>query len=233
VKGYFFIEPNNWNDKIDSLTTYLINPENPIIIFISGAAGLGKSSVSMELCHLLGIRNLICTDTLRYILASKEEGKPLLRYFSHECWKYYDEHTENNMISGFRKQSKLICDAVDNVLQDAYRHKKNTIIEGIHILPSIMLKKQESFPDLKMVFIYLTTDFDYFKNVLLPNRTVSSYRHLTIDGYDCERLSRFLVFHKMWIDEFESNNIKPIRNCSSPENLTENILQRLIEEIGD
>jgi len=126
----------------------------------------------------------------------------------------------------------MVCESVTAVLQDAHRHKKNTLIEGIHLLPSIVLKKREEFPELKMVFIYLSSDFSYFTDVLLPNRTVSSYRHLSIEGYDYERILRFMVFHKMWAEEFNKNNIQYIKNCSSPEDLVEKILNQVIAEIA-
>jgi len=231
MNDYFFLMPHEWESKIDVLLPHLTRPDQPIILFVSGSASTGKSSVSIELCHLLGIRNYISTDTLRYVLASKENGKPLLQYFSHECWKYYNEYSEQNMILGFRKQSELVCDAVDVMLQDASRHKKNTIIEGIHLLPSIILRRKEDFPELKMVFIFLTTDYDHFVNVLLPNRVASSYRHRTLSEYDQNRLSRFLSFQKMWATELEEYGVSYIKNCLLPSELIGKILDQLIMEI--
>jgi len=231
MSDYYFIEPQNWEIKLKRLITYLKNPDKPIVIFVSGPAGIGKSSVSVELCQLLGIRNYICTDTLRILLASQEVEKPLLEYFSHECWKYLGEFSKENLIKGFHKQSEFICDGVDWILKDALRHKKNTLIEGIHLLPSIILKRSSVFNDLSMVFVYITSDFQFFKTKLLPNRVVSTYRHRKITDYDEDRLAKFEIFHNMWKDELYKYGIRAIDNSSSPEILVEKIINLLIDEI--
>lgn len=231
MNEYFFTISSNWENRVKQMIPYLRQLDKPIIIFLSGPAGMGKSSVSIELCHLLGIRNYICTDILRIILASKEIERPLLQYFSHECWKYYGVYSEDNLVNGFRKQSEIICDSVDLILRDALRHKKNTIIEGIHLLPSLILKRKNIFSDLKMVFIYITADYNYFKDKLLPNRVVSTYRHLSLSDYDEERMSRFKIFQEMWQDELDRFGIKSIANSSSPEMLINKIFNQLISEM--
>lgn len=228
MNSYFFQISNNWEDKVEKIIPYLQNPDKPLIIFLSGPTGVGKSSISIELCHFLGIRNNICTDILRILLASKN---PILQYFSHECWKQYGKYTEENMINGFRKQSEIVCDGIDFILKDAMRHKKNTVIEGIHLLPSFVLKKQDIFAELRMIFIYIMTDFEFFNNVLLPNRVVSTYRHRKLSDYDEERLLKYRIFNNMWKYELEKYDIEAVFNFFSPENLMTEIFNKIIFEL--
>lgn len=231
MSDYFFLTSYGWRNKINKLLPYLQDPQKPLVILISGAACLGKSSVTTELCHLLGIRNNVSTDTIRKVLAINEKDKPLLSYFSHECWKHFNEYSEENLIHGLHKQSEFVCDAIDVLLKDASRNKLNTIIEGIHLLPSIILQKYRKLDDINFAFIYITADFEFFRNVLLPNRSVSTYRNLSLTEYDDERLSRFKTFRKMWEDEFKQCNISPIINNSSPEDLLGKILNCLVEQL--
>lgn len=231
MSNYFFERSENYESEIQQLLPYLQNADNPIVIFISGPTSIGKSSISIELCHLLGIRNYVCTDTLRILLSSISADSPLLQYFSHECWKYYGKFTENNLFAAFHEQSEIICDNVDLILKDALRHRKNTIIEGIHLLPSIILKRRDSFPELKILYLFMTTDFEFLKNELLPNRVVSTYRHRAYSDYDEERLARYEILQEMWKREMIEYNVSFIKNTSSPDIVMKKIFQRLLKDI--
>lgn len=52
---YYFIKSEKWNYLEEKLTAFLMNPEKPLVIWISGPACMGKSSLAIELCHILGI----------------------------------------------------------------------------------------------------------------------------------------------------------------------------------
>jgi 2-phosphoglycerate kinase len=225
---YFFIEPIHWREKILSITKFLIDEKEnkPLILFVGGPTGVGKSSVSIKLADLLGIRNLICTDTIRSILAVNNK-ESILKYFSHESWKFYGEFTKENLYKGFKLQSKLVNDSIDILLEDSIRHKKNTIIEGIHLLPSIVENKKEKFSGLNIINISIVTQFDFFINKLLPNRIVSTYRHRKNSDYN-ERLLIYNYFFELWNDEIEVNKSHYVQNEKEPFELVESLLNKLI-----
>ncbi|MBQ9313967.1 MAG: hypothetical protein IJ220_03040 [Clostridia bacterium] len=135
------------------------------------------------------------------------------------------------MVKGFRKQSQIICNKINVLINDAHYHKKNTLIEGIHLLPSLFSRKESEYENLKFVYIYITTSFQFFKNTLLPNRVISTYRHRKIDEYDIERLNRFRVFKEMWDSELTEYGITPIYNNSTPQVLLSRILELIVTNL--
>ncbi len=225
---YFFVEPNQWKSSIRALSHFLINPKGnrPLIIFIGGPTGVGKSSVSLKLCDLLGIRNFISTDTIKCILEVNNRNS-ILSYFSHDCWKYLGDFTKENLYSAFSLQSKTVCDSIDILLHDSVRHKKNTLFEGIHLLPSIIEKKQQNFPELNIVNISIITDYNFFIETLLPNRIASTYRHRKEEDYK-ERLIIYKCFIEFWRNEINSNNSHFIENKENPAQLVKALLDKLL-----
>lgn len=131
---YYFIKSEKWNYLEEKLTAFLMNPEKPLVIWISGPACMGKSSLAIELCHILGIRNYISTDLLRIVLAENIDKPNIFTYQSHECWQLLGDFSEHNLIKGFKMQSLQICSKLQSLYQDIIKHRKNTIIEEINEL---------------------------------------------------------------------------------------------------
>ena len=228
---YYFIKSEKWNYLEEKLTAFLMNPEKPLVIWISGPACMGKSSLAIELCHILGIRNYISTDLLRIVLAENIDKPNIFTYQSHECWQLLGDFSEHNLIKGFKMQSLQICSKLQSLYQDIIKHRKNTIIEGIHLLPEAFRQYNTQYSDLKMISICLTSDFNFFSKELLKNRTVSTYRHLEYSQYNEDRMEKFHMFFEMWNAEFPEANIKPIINTTSQEKLTEKVLQKILDEL--
>lgn len=228
---YYFIKSKKWKYLEDKLAPFLMNPEKPLVIWISGPACMGKSSLAIELCHILGIRNYISTDLLRIVLAENIDKPNIFNYLSHECWQLLGDYSEYNLIKGFKMQSLEICSKLESLYQDIIKHRKNTIIEGVHLFPEAFRQYNAQYPDLQMIFICLTSDFDFFSKDLLKNRTVSTYRHRAYSQYSEDRINKFRLFFEMWNTELFKANIEPIINTASQEKLIEKVLQRILDEL--
>lgn len=228
---YYFLSPTQWEDELQQLQPPLQDVEKPVVVFIGGPTGSGKSSTSIILADLLGIRNYISTDTIRLLLSMQDNQDPILNYFSHECWKWAGKYTEKNLVDGFKMQAEQIKPSLKGLLDSAQRHHMNTVIEGIHLLPSVVEGLRPLYPQLHIAVLYLSTSFEFFKDVLLPRRVVSTYRHRSIERYE-ERMETFQSFLKMWEEEYKIYGVDFIVNDAGAVDLIKKALNSLVRQLS-
>ncbi len=113
--------------------------DKPLIIYIGGASGTGKSVMATFLAGRLGINKITGTDTIREImrLVFKRDLLPSLHNSSIKAGigmpKTLDK--SNRLIGGFCLQAQQVSVGVKAVVDRAIKEKTSMIIEGIHLLP--------------------------------------------------------------------------------------------------
>ena len=113
--------------------------DKPLIIYIGGASGTGKSVMATFLAGRLGINKITGTDTIREImrLVFKRDLLPSLHNSSVKAGigmpKTLDK--SNRLIGGFCLQAQQVSVGVKAVVDRAVKEKTSMIIEGIHLLP--------------------------------------------------------------------------------------------------
>ena len=113
--------------------------DKPLIIYIGGASGTGKSVMATFLAGRLGINKITGTDTIREImrLVFKRNLLPSLHNSSIRAGigmpKTLDK--SNRLIGGFCLQAQQVSVGVKAVVDRAIKEKTSMIIEGIHLLP--------------------------------------------------------------------------------------------------
>ena len=113
--------------------------DKPLIIYIGGASGTGKSVMATFLAGRLGINKITGTDTIREImrLEFKRDLLPSLHNSSIRAGigmpKTLDK--SNRLIGGFCLQAQQVSVGVKAVVDRAVKEKTSMIIEGIHLLP--------------------------------------------------------------------------------------------------
>ncbi|MCU7833847.1 MAG: hypothetical protein KZQ83_01245 [gamma proteobacterium symbiont of Taylorina sp.] len=120
----------------------------PLLLFIGGTAGVGKSTIATEVGHRFGIVRTQSTDMLREVMRmmTPERLSPVLHASSYNAWKVQpnvkadDQMTEQLLISGYLSQAELLSVACDAIINRAIKEKVSLILEGVHIHPD-MLKK--------------------------------------------------------------------------------------------
>lgn len=112
--------------------------KNPRIILIYGAPYVGKSTISVALAKRLNIRQVVDLDVVREVLRGERSKKedPFLFLSACTAWKYNYEKTERNIINSYIQYCKTIEKSIKRIIEMAYSLGKDTIIEGVHILPS-------------------------------------------------------------------------------------------------
>ncbi len=120
----------------------------PLILLIGGAPGCGKSTISTEVAHRLGIVRTQSTDMLREVMRMMIPKKllPILYTSSFNAWKLLPLEQksgldqESRITAGYRSQMELISVPSEGVIQRAIRERVSLILEGVHVHPSLVDK---------------------------------------------------------------------------------------------
>ncbi len=125
----------------------------PLVIYIGGASGTGKSTLALELAPLLRIYRLNATDTIRQVMrmvftpsilpalhSSTFESAPI-----HSLSGFPDEFdAELRLIDTYEEQARRVCVGVRAVVERAIAENMSIVVEGVHLLPGLV-----PFPDLE------------------------------------------------------------------------------------
>ena len=113
--------------------------DRPVIIYLGGASGTGKSVMSTLLAGRLGINKITGTDTIREImrLVFKRDLLPSLYNSSSKAGIGMPKTLKKNdrLIGGFCLQAQQVSVGVKAVVDRAIKERTSMIIEGIHLLP--------------------------------------------------------------------------------------------------
>ncbi|NKB89191.1 MAG: 2,3-bisphosphoglycerate-independent phosphoglycerate mutase [Acidobacteria bacterium] len=129
----------------------------PVVVYIAGASGTGKSSLALELAPLLRIYRVSATDTIRQVmrmvftpgilpalhrssfeLASPPDGEPEAGLSG------ADGDDADRVIASYEEQTARVLVGVRAVVERAIAERMSIIVEGVHLRPGSV-----PFPDLE------------------------------------------------------------------------------------
>jgi 2,3-bisphosphoglycerate-independent phosphoglycerate mutase len=129
----------------------------PLIVYVGGASGTGKSTLSLELAPLLRIYRISATDTIRQVMRMvfTPSIMPALHTSSFEvldAYEFGDETVslpreadrDDLVIASFEEQARRVCVGVRAVVERAIEENMSIVIEGVHLVPGLV-----PFPDLE------------------------------------------------------------------------------------
>ncbi|MFC2154448.1 AAA family ATPase [Candidatus Altiarchaeota archaeon] len=146
------------------------------VIFVTGAPGSGKTSVSSELAKELSIHQLIGTDTIREILRNSvsKEDCPTLHTSAILCCDQTPSG-EDEMIWGFEKQALDVKPGIEAVVKRSIKEGKDLILEGIHLIPGLVQLEDENVSFIHVVLSVASED-QHLKQLTGQGESRSSYK---------------------------------------------------------
>ena len=122
------------------LVRWLAGEQQPVIIFIGGSTGTGKSTLATELGFRLGIRRLVSTDMIRETMRAvlSPELVPGLHAHSFRGMRLGGSvltDPRERVLAGFQQQAEQVSVGIRAVIRRAIREGVSIIVEGTHILP--------------------------------------------------------------------------------------------------
>ncbi len=127
----------------------------PIMVFIGGATGTGKSTVATELAYRFGITRVTSTDFVRQTMRAffSRAFMPSIHQSSFEAGDVYPD-AEAPLEAGFREQSRNVLVGVRASLERALEEGWSLVLEGVHLVPGMVELPR---PDLAVsVFVVLS-----------------------------------------------------------------------------
>src|SRR3954465_6928729 len=114
----------------------------PIMVFIGGATGTGKSTVATELAYRLGITRVTSTDFIRQTMRAffSRAFMPSIHYSSFEAAEGLrgPEGADDPAIAGFLDQSRHVLAGVHASLDRALEEGWSMVLEGVHLVPGLV-----------------------------------------------------------------------------------------------
>jgi 2-phosphoglycerate kinase len=148
--------------------------EDPIIILLGGASGVGKTTLANTLVHEFGLQHHVSTgfvrETVRALLPESLVGA--LNGHAFDAWKLID--TDPNLpthpaFQGTKVQAQLLRPAFEACISRALREGISLVLEGSHLIPGLL---EDSHDKISLACIVDVPD----RNLMLQRAAGDSHR---------------------------------------------------------
>jgi 2-phosphoglycerate kinase len=139
---------NEGEEAVRGLRRYraLQELELPLILLVGGATGTGKSTVTTEVAHRLGITRVASTDFVRQTMRAffSEGFMPSIHHSSFEAGATVaaPEEVRDPTIVGFNEQTRNVLVGVRAVVDRALTEGYSVALEGVHVVPGLVPNEQ-------------------------------------------------------------------------------------------
>jgi 2-phosphoglycerate kinase len=129
----------------------------PIMVFVGGATGTGKSTVATELAYRFGITRVTSTDFVRQTMRAffSRAFMPSIHQSSFEAGDDYPD-ADDPLEFGFLQQARNVLVGVRASSERALEEGWSLVLEGVHLVPGMVELPR---PELAVsVFVVLAID---------------------------------------------------------------------------
>jgi 2-phosphoglycerate kinase len=111
----------------------------PMMVFIGGATGTGKSTVATELAYRFGITRVTSTDFVRQTMRAffSRDFMPSIHQSSFEAGDVYPD-ADDPLVSGFMQQARNVLVGVRASSERALEEGWSLVLEGVHLVPGMV-----------------------------------------------------------------------------------------------
>lgn len=150
-------------DRYLAWRSFHAEDERPLILLLGGTAGVGKSTLALEVARRLAIGRLLSTDSIRDVMRVmlSDDLVPTLHVSSFEAHTRLVnpvQHGADRVIEGFLEQSRTVSVGVRAVIERAIVEGTSTVLDGVSLVPGLF--DPAEWRDRAHVFFLLAADED-------------------------------------------------------------------------
>ena len=190
-------------------------PERPVILLLGGAAGVGKTSLGLEVAHRLGIGRVLSSDSVRQIMRImlSPELSPAIHGSSYDAYKLFspDALGDDPVIEAFRAQTSTVAVGVRASMDRAVAENTSLVLDGVAIVPGII--DPAAYADLAdVIFLVVATlDSEVYRGRFAARAEGQSHRaaHRYLDN-----LGAILRIQEYFLEAAERHHVPIVDNVS-------------------
>ncbi len=135
----------------------------PIVVLIGGATGVGTSTLAADVARRLNIQSVVGTDSIREVLrrAISPDLLPILHKSSYEIKRgdvRVPVEEDEAVLYGFREQAARVAVGVEAIVDRGLKEGTNLVIEGVHLVPEIIPERYRDHPNVCLLVVYLSDE---------------------------------------------------------------------------
>ena len=200
----------------------------PLVIYLGGATGTGKSTLALELAPLLRIYQISATDTIRQVMRMVFAPAilPGLHRSSFEVvqearrLQIGDEQTA--VLSAFEEQATRVCVGVRAVVERALAENMNIIVEGAHLVPPLVPFADLEGSAYQLMLLLSTLEEEVHRSRFLARGRITSRRA----AHYLDHLESIRSIQEYALHQADLHDV-PILDTSDPESIVPRSLRLL------
>lgn len=243
------IEEISVNDLAEYITNYLndVDPKSayrykkwrsvrksdePLIILIGGASGVGTSSMAFELANRLGLKNIISTDMIREVMRKivSKELNPVIHKSSFTAYESIRTPAirVDAVVEGFISHVDVVNVGIEAIIERSIKEGISIIIEGVHIVPGFI--REDLLEKGNVIMFTLTVEDEEMHRQRFYTRCRQPWVKRSLEHY-MENFETIRKTQNFLIDQAEIHNVHVINN-SDFRNTIDSMVNDIIEKFG-
>ena len=206
--------------------------DEPLIILIGGASGVGTSSMAFELANRLGLKNIIGTDMIREVMRKivSKELNPVIHKSSFDAYESIRTPAirVDAVIEGFISHVDVVNVGVEAIIERSIKEGISTIIEGVHIVPGFI--REDLLEKGNVIMFTLTVDDEETHKQRFYTRCRQPWVKRSLEHY-MENFGTIRKTQNFLVDQANIHNVHVINN-SDFRNTIDLMVNDIIEKFG-
>ena len=206
--------------------------DEPLIILIGGASGVGTSSMAFELANRLGLKNIIGTDMIREVMRKiiSPELNPVIHKSSFDAYESIRTPAirVDAVVEGFISHVDVVNVGIEAIIERSIKEGISIIIEGVHVVPGFI--REDLIKKGNVIMYTLTIDDEEMHKQRFYTRCRQPWVKRSLEHY-MDSFEPIRKIQQFLIDQAGIHDAHIINN-SDFKNTIDLMVNDIIEEFG-